>query len=105
MLTLCLFFLCFVYRNLRKVCLLLQAFEDAHKKIDYFALDLSQTELERTLAEVPAFQFVTCRGLLGTYDDGREWLKQESLSDRPKCIVHLGSSLGTIFPHFLIFFL
>ncbi|UKZ72131.1 uncharacterized protein TrAtP1_013069 [Trichoderma atroviride] len=80
--------------NLRKICLLLQAFEDARKKIDYFALDLSQTELERTLAEVPAFQFVTCRGLLGTYDDGREWLKQESLLDRPKCIVHLGSSLG-----------
>ncbi|KAL6901421.1 C-type lectin protein [Trichoderma evansii] len=80
--------------NLRKICLLLQAFEDAKKKIDYFALDLSQTELERTLAEVPAFNYVTCRGLLGTYDDGREWLKQESLLDRPKCIVHLGSSIG-----------
>lgn len=81
-------------RNLRKICLLLQAFEDAKKRIDYFALDLSQTELERTLAEVPAFDFVTCRGLLGTYDDGREWLKQEALLDRPKCIVHLGSSIG-----------
>lgn len=76
---------------------MLQAFEDAKKKIDYFALDLSQTELERTLAEVPAFNYVTCRGLLGTYDDGREWLKQEALQDRPKCIVHLGSSIGMIF--------
>lgn len=74
---------------------MLQAFEDAKKSIDYFALDLSQTELERTLAEVPAFEYVTCRGLLGTYDDGREWLKQEALLDRPKCIVHLGSSIGT----------
>lgn len=81
-------------RNLRKVCLLLQAFEDAKKKIDYFALDLSQTELERTLAEAPEFEYVSCRGLRGTYDDGCEWLKQEAMLSRPKCILHLGSSIG-----------
>ncbi|KAL6813032.1 C-type lectin protein [Trichoderma sp. SZMC 28013] len=80
--------------NLRKVCLLLQAFEDAKKKIDYFALDLSQTELERTLAEAPEFEYVSCRGLRGTYDDGCEWLKQEAMLSRPKCILHLGSSIG-----------
>ncbi|KAH6605386.1 hypothetical protein Trco_007093 [Trichoderma cornu-damae] len=80
--------------NLRKVCLLLQAFEEAKKHIDYFALDLSQTELERTLAEAPAFKYVTCRGLRGTYDDGCEWLKQPAILARPKCILHLGSSIG-----------
>lgn len=80
--------------NLRKVCLLLQAFEDAKKKIDYFALDLSQKELERTLAEAPVFEYVSCRGLRGTYDDGCEWLKQEAILARPKCILHLGSSIG-----------
>ncbi|KAK5991381.1 Ergothioneine biosynthesis protein 1 [Cladobotryum mycophilum] len=80
--------------NLRKVCLLLQAFEDLGKKIDYFALDLSQTELERTLAAVPEFKYVSCHGLRGTYDDGREWLKQPSIVGRPKCILHLGSSIG-----------
>ncbi|KAL7800240.1 C-type lectin protein [Trichoderma ceciliae] len=85
--------------NLRKVCLFLQAFEDAKKKIDYFALDLSQTELERTLAEAPAFEFVTCRGLRGTYDDGCEWLKQRSILARPKCILHLGSSIGNFNRH------
>lgn len=99
-------FLCLYNRNLRKVCLFLQAFEDAKKKIDYFALDLSQTELERTLAEAPAFKYVSCRGLLGTYDDGCEWLKQESILARPKCILHLGSSIGMkIVCDFYIFYL
>ncbi|KAG6003635.1 Ergothioneine biosynthesis protein 1 [Claviceps maximensis] len=80
--------------NLRKVCLLLQAFEDAHKSIDYYALDLSQKELERTLAHVPDFKFVSCHGLLGTYDDGVTWLKQPAIVNRTKCIIHLGSSIG-----------
>lgn len=81
-------------RNLRKVCLLLQAFEDLAKPIQYFALDLSRKELERTLAQVPDFKYVSCHGLLGTYDDGREWLKHPSLTGRSKCILHLGSSIG-----------
>jgi L-histidine Nalpha-methyltransferase / hercynylcysteine S-oxide synthase len=79
------------------VCLLLQAFEDTKKPIDYYALDLSRKELERTLAQVPAFEYVSCHGLLGTYDDGREWLKNASVAGRSKCILHLGSSLGTMF--------
>lgn len=78
--------------NLRKVSLLLQAFEQAAKQIDYYALDLSRDELQRTLAELPAFEHVTCRGLWGTYDDGREWLGR--VDERPKCIIHLGSSIG-----------
>lgn len=83
------------YRNLRKVCLLLQAFEDLEKSIQYFALDLSRKELERTLAQVPDFKYVSCNGLWGTYDDGREWLKQPAVAGRSKCILHLGSSIGT----------
>ncbi|GKT47329.1 ergothioneine biosynthesis protein 1 [Colletotrichum spaethianum] len=80
--------------NLRKVCLLLQAFEDAGKNIDYYALDLSLEELERTLAQVPKFRHVRCHGLLGTYDDGREWLKKPENLARTKCILSLGSSIG-----------
>ncbi|KAG6013106.1 hypothetical protein E4U54_007077 [Claviceps lovelessii] len=83
--------------NLRKVCLLLQAFEDAQKSIDYYALDLSQKELERTLAHVPDFKFVSCHGLLGTYDDGLTWLKQPARLGRTKCIIHLGSSIGNLY--------
>ncbi|KAH8681443.1 C-type lectin protein [Xylariales sp. PMI_506] len=80
--------------NLRKVQLLLQALEDAGKSIDYYALDLSKQELERTLAQIPPFRFVRCHGLLGTYDDGREWLKRPSVATRPKCILSMGSSIG-----------
>jgi uncharacterized SAM-dependent methyltransferase len=83
--------------NLRKVCLLLQAFEDARKSVDYYALDLSQRELERTLSHVPDFKYVRCHGLLGTYDDGTVWLKQPSIVGKPKCILHLGSSIGEIY--------
>lgn len=80
------------------MCLLLQAFERLQKPVQYFALDLSRQELERTLAQVPDFEYVSCQGLLGTYDDGREWLKQPSIAARPKCILHLGSSIGASSP-------
>ncbi|KAK4174027.1 C-type lectin protein [Triangularia setosa] len=80
--------------NLRKVNLLLQAFEDAGKSIDYYALDLSKQELERTLAQLPTYQHVRAHGLFGTYDDGREWLKDPSNISRRKCIMSLGSSIG-----------
>ncbi|KAI1775237.1 C-type lectin protein [Hypoxylon cercidicola] len=80
--------------NLRKVALLLQALEDAGKKIDYYALDLSEDELSRSLAQVPTFRHVRCRGLLGTYDDGREWLKTPQIASKRKCVLFLGSSIG-----------
>lgn len=76
--------------------LLLQALEDAEKQVDYYALDLSRSELERTLAQVPAYRYVRCRGLLGTYDDGREWLREPMNISRRKCILSLGSSIGTL---------
>lgn len=76
--------------------ILLQALERAQKDVDYFALDLSLPELERTLRAVPQgiFKHVRCYGLHGTYDDGLEWLKQPKNIDRPKCILSLGSSIG-----------
>lgn len=80
--------------NLRKVQLLLQALEDAGKSIDYYALDLSEQELSRTLQQLPSFRHVRCHALLGTYDDGREWLKTPSISARRKCVLNLGSSIG-----------
>ncbi|KAL2130440.1 hypothetical protein VTI74DRAFT_6386 [Chaetomium olivicolor] len=80
--------------NLRKVNLLLQALEDAAKSIDYYALDLSQQELERTLAQLPQYKYVRAHGLLGTYDDGQSWLRDPSIAPRQKCILSLGSSVG-----------
>lgn len=68
--------------------------DNAGKEIDYYALDLSREELERTLAQVPSYKHVKCHGLLGTYDDGRDWLKNPENTSRQKCILHLGSSIG-----------
>lgn len=64
--------------------------------ISYYALDLSQVELERTLNEIPngTFNNVRCFGLLGTYDDGLAWLKQPQNSKKPKTVLSLGSSIG-----------
>lgn len=86
----------FMSSNLRKVNLLLQALEDAAKDIDYYALDLSQQELERTLAQLPPYRHVRAHGLLGTYDDGQIWLKDPSIASRQKCIMSLGSSVGEL---------
>lgn len=84
------------HSNLRKVKVLLDALDAAKKDISYFALDLMQSELERTLAAVPegTFQHVKCFGLLGTYDDGLDWLKRKDNANRPKTILSMGSSIG-----------
>lgn len=73
----------------------MNAFEKIGKSIDYYALDLSEEELQRTLLQVPEYNHVRCHGLLGTYDDGKEWLRQFSDGDRHITIIHLGSSIGT----------
>ncbi|KAF3157371.1 hypothetical protein TWF225_008485 [Orbilia oligospora] len=83
--------------NLRKVNILLQALEAAKKNVDYFALDLSRPELERTFASIPqnAFKYVRCFGLHGTYDDGKAWLESnEEVKSHPRFILWLGSSIG-----------
>ncbi len=41
------------------------------------------------------FRNVRCHGLLGTYDDAREWLGRAEIAGRAKCIVSLGSTIGS----------
>lgn len=74
----------------------MDALDRAGKAVSYYALDLMQSELERTLAAVPAgtFKHVKCFGLWGTYDDGLEWLKSAENATKPKTILSLGSSIG-----------
>lgn len=64
--------------------------------MDYYALDLSLPELERSLSAVRPgdYQHVKFRGLYGTYDDGLAWLKQPENAARPKFVLSLGSSIG-----------
>ncbi|KAL3490711.1 hypothetical protein BJX62DRAFT_225699 [Aspergillus germanicus] len=82
--------------NLRKTKILLDALEELGRPVDYFALDVSYPELQRTLRPVSSgiYRHVRCFGLLGTYDDGRTWLQHPDLHSRPKTILYLGSTLG-----------
>ncbi|KAL4868382.1 hypothetical protein BDV12DRAFT_197257 [Aspergillus spectabilis] len=82
--------------NLRKTRILLDALEELGRPVDYFALDVSYPELERTLRPVTAgvYRHVRCFGLLGTYDDCWKWLDNADLQSRPKTILYLGSTLG-----------
>ncbi|KAI9723969.1 MAG: hypothetical protein M1812_000687 [Candelaria pacifica] len=82
--------------NLRKVNILLQALEKSRKSVEYYALDLSLPELERTLSAIPkgTYKYVKCCGLHGTYDDGLYWLSRPRNHSKPKCILSLGSSIG-----------
>ncbi len=76
--------------------ILLQAIERLGKTVEYYALDVSYSELERTLSEIPGnlYKYVNCFALQGTYDDGLQWLKRPENRTRPKIILSLGSSIG-----------
>lgn len=75
---------------------MLRAFEDAGKKVDYYALDLSLPELERTFSEISTsdYDYVRFHALHGTYDDGIAWLSEHQNERKPTCVMTLGSSLG-----------
>ena len=86
----------FATRNLRKVKILLDALERAQKNVEYFALDLSYDELQRTFAELDLskFQYVTFNAFHGTYDDGLAWLSNPENRTKPTVVLSLGSSMG-----------
>lgn len=83
-------------RNLRKVEILLKECERTEKHVDYYALDLSLPELQRTFAEldIGSFKYVGFHGLHGTYDDGLTWLQKPENRRRPTVVLSLGSSIG-----------
>ncbi|EUC45427.1 hypothetical protein COCMIDRAFT_95519 [Bipolaris oryzae ATCC 44560] len=87
--------------NLRKVNILLQAIDRLGKDIEYYAVDLSLPELERTFKQIPieGYSHVKCFGLHGTYDDALEWLKSPAVEAKTKTILWLGSSLGNFKRH------
>lgn len=83
--------------NLRKITILLKALDNLGTEVDYYALDLSHSELQRSLKQInpDTFKHVRCRGLLGTYDDGRKWLQRPENVHRPKCVLSMGSTIGS----------
>lgn len=81
---------------------MLDAFEAAQKEVDYYALDLSLPELERTFSmlDVSAYKYVSFNGLHGTYDDALEWLNDAMIGTQrgATCVMSLGSSIGNFAP-------
>ncbi|KAI8883365.1 hypothetical protein K501DRAFT_249721 [Backusella circina FSU 941] len=80
--------------SLRKTQVILQAIEKAKKDVSYYALDLDQCELERSLSFLGEFQYVKLVGLLGTYDQSVPWINREFSNNGQKVFMWLGSSIG-----------
>lgn len=90
-----------MHSNLRKVNILLQAIERIERNVEYYALDLDLDELNRTFSAIPTggYKHVKCFGLHGTYDDGLNWLRTPEISNKPKTVLWLGSSIGNFKRH------
>jgi uncharacterized SAM-dependent methyltransferase/formylglycine-generating enzyme required for sulfatase activity len=73
----------------------LRAIEKKKVKVTYYALDLDQHELDRSLASLGDFQYVQLYGLLGTYDQGIPWISDHFTNcNIQKNFMWMGSSIG-----------
>lgn len=71
--------------------------ERIKKRVTYYALDLNQSELEKSLSSlVGQFNYVQLKGLLGTYEQAISWLRLHCANnDSSTVILWLGSSIGS----------
>ena len=68
------------------------------READYYAVDLSPMSVRRsvdTMSSIP-LKNIRCHGVLGTYEDARNWLQSSENRDTPKCILSLGASIGNL---------
>ncbi|KAK9246192.1 hypothetical protein V1506DRAFT_536115 [Lipomyces tetrasporus] len=84
--------------SLNKTRLLLYALESQRKKTNYYALDLSSSELKKAICGLDrGLKYMSVVGLHGTYDDGRKWLaRARSKASGPLVVLWLGSSIGNL---------
>ena len=76
---------------------MLEALDAASKSVDYYVLDLSKSEVERTLEAISRrYHHVQCHGLLGTCKDGLSWLKRSENRQSPKAVVSIGPLIGNL---------
>ncbi|RGB28902.1 C-type lectin protein [Rhizophagus diaphanus] len=78
---------------LRKTKLILDAIEKHKKNVTYYALDLMEDELKRSLSALGEYQYIKLVGLWGTYDDGIVYTANFP-EDSHKTILWMGSSIG-----------
>ncbi|KAI5288152.1 hypothetical protein KEM54_005432 [Ascosphaera aggregata] len=82
--------------GLSKIQILLDEFEKQKKDCHYYALDLDESELERSFdnINIRQYSYVRFDCLQGTYTDGLKWLNHPENREGPMCIMSIGSSLG-----------
>ena len=72
--------------------------EHQNKNITYYALDVSQDELQISLHKLKKTfsksKHIACRGLLGTYDDAASWMSNLKQKHSQLTILWLGNSIG-----------
>ncbi|KAG9303392.1 hypothetical protein G9A89_013718 [Geosiphon pyriformis] len=79
--------------SLRKTRLILNALARNKKEVTYYALDLIEDELKKSLSSLREISNVTLIGLLGTYEEGMKFVSKLT-PETPKTIMWLGSSIG-----------
>ncbi|KAI8987005.1 hypothetical protein BDB01DRAFT_719898 [Pilobolus umbonatus] len=81
--------------SLRKTQVILDAIERKKVRATYYAIDLDQHELEKSLSSLKRYTYVALNGVLGTYDQGIYWISKCFTSrDIQKNFLWLGSSVG-----------
>ncbi|KAI4215118.1 MAG: hypothetical protein LQ351_002433 [Letrouitia transgressa] len=89
--------------NLRKTTILLKAIARQKKQVSYYALDLSKSELDRSLLQLAralgSSPYIRCHGLLGSYDDAALWIqKNHGMTSRPLYYLWMGNSIANYPP-------
>ncbi|RIB12228.1 hypothetical protein C2G38_1898496, partial [Gigaspora rosea] len=79
--------------SLRKTRIILDNLEKKKKNITFYALDLMENELNKSLSSLGTFSHVKLVGLCGTYENGIDFIATLP-NDKQKTIMWLGSSIG-----------
>lgn len=81
--------------SLRKTKLLLDAVNSKRTNVHYYALDVMEKELTKSLESLGEYKNITTHGFWGTYDDGMDRIVSFP-KDMPKIILWMGSSIGNL---------
>ena len=89
-----------MFRGAQKIRFLLRALNSLGRTVDYYAVDLCGSSIQKSLDAISsdAYTHIRSHGLLGTYDDAFAWLQLPQNISRPKCVLSLGSSIGNFAP-------
>ena len=88
-----------VKSNLKKTIVILEAVARQQKNVQYYALDLSESELRQSLSNLAKVMgrspYIRCQGLLGSYEDVTVWLqKNPDVASKPQLYLWMGNSIA-----------